>query len=326
MFPFWDRYPTIKQRLTAVSEILEQQLVIRNQELQMTLQDFARSGGKMLRPALFLMFSELGTPASKNDDRLIKIAASVELLHMATLIHDDIIDDSPLRRGQVTLQSKYGKDMAVYAGDLLFTQFFNVIAETMNGSHYLQMNAKAMRSLLLGELDQMHTRYDQKQSFRTYLRSINGKTAQLFWLACTEGAYFGGAGSRDVARAGRIGRNIGIAFQIYDDILDYASDSGSINKPVMEDVGQGVYTLPLLLAIEAAPEAFTPYLDKREMIEADEILQIQRLVQTHHGVENARKIATAFTEKARREIASLPAGEARDRIEGLTEVLLERTY
>lgn len=111
---------------------------------------------------------------------IIKIAASLEILHMATLIHDDIIDDSPLRRGAVTIQSQYGKDVAVYTGDLLFTEFFTLIADAMNGSEFMKINAQGMKRLLLGELDQMSHRFDRRMSIPAYLRSVNGKTAELF--------------------------------------------------------------------------------------------------------------------------------------------------
>lgn len=125
MFDFWIDYPTIEQRLKTVCSIIEEHVTVRNKEIQDVLIDFTYSGGKMLRPALFFLFADLGDPHHKKTDQLTKIAASLEILHMATLIHDDIIDDSPLRRSQVTVQAKYGKDIAVYTGDLLFTQFLS---------------------------------------------------------------------------------------------------------------------------------------------------------------------------------------------------------
>src|SRR5699024_10094207 len=186
MLTYWNNYPTIQNKLQAVCSIIEEQLAVRNKEIQDTLTDFANSGGKYLRPAFFLLFAELGPKEQQNNQQLLQVAASIEILHMATLIHDDIIDDSPKRRSQITIQSKYGKDIAVYAGDLLFTQFFDLLTQTINGSSYMSINARAMKSLLLGELDQMHTRFNQQETIEQYLKSINGKTAELFWLACSE--------------------------------------------------------------------------------------------------------------------------------------------
>ena len=122
---------------------------------------------------------------------MIKVAASLEMLHMATLIHDDIIDDSPLRRGNITIQSKYSKDVAVYTGDVLFTKFFEFLISVMNGSEYLAYNAQTTKRILLGELNQMTIRFKLDETIYDYLRSIKGKTAELFWLACKEGAYYG---------------------------------------------------------------------------------------------------------------------------------------
>lgn len=326
MFDFWIDYPTIEQRLKTVCSIIEEHVTVRNKEIQDVLIDFTYSDGKMLRPALFFLFADLGDPHYKKTDQLTKIAASLEILHMATLIHDDIIDDSPLRRSQVTVQAKYGKDIAVYTGDLLFTQFFELLIESMNGSPFLKTNAQAMKRLLLGELDQMHTRYNIHESIDDYLQSINGKTAELFWLACLEGAHFGGLDTENQERAGEIGRNIGIAFQVFDDILDYTSDSGTLKKPILEDLAQGVYTLPLLFAKEQAPAAFAPYLNKKAALSLAEAQEVADLVVRYGGVEKARAFAVTYTQKALDDIDLLPEAPSKAKIRSLTELLLQRNY
>lgn len=274
MLSYWNDYPTIQNKLQIVCSLIEKQLQVRNKDIQETLTDFAKSGGKYLRPAYFLLFSELGDPVKQDQKQLLKIAASIEILHMASLIHDDIIDDSPLRRGTITVQSKYGKDIAVYAGDLLFTQFFDLLTQVMNGSHYLGINAASMKRLLLGELDQMHTRFNKQETVEDYLRSINGKTAELFWLACIQGAHFGKTDEKTEALAGRIGRNVGIAFQVYDDILDYTANRHDLQKPILEDLAQGVYTLPLIFAKEEKPEAFASYLAKKNELSLEEAQKV----------------------------------------------------
>lgn len=157
-------------------------------------------------------------------------------------------------------------------------------------------------------------------------RSIKGKTAELFWLACKEGAYFGGCDVQTVRLAGRIGRNIGFAFQIYDDILDYTADQGKLKKPVLEDLGQGIYTLPLLLAKQQNPEALIPYLCKQSAITPDEITEVAKLVVQLGGVEQAKQMAQAFTQKALIDIEKLPNSPAKDCIQQLTLQLLQRQY
>lgn len=157
-------------------------------------------------------------------------------------------------------------------------------------------------------------------------RSIKGKTAELFWLACKEGAYFGGCDVQTVRLAGRIGRNIGFAFQIYDDILDYTADQDKLKKPVLEDLGQGIYTLPLLLAKQQNPEALIPYLCKQSAITPDEITEVAKLVVQLGGVEQAKQMAQAFTQKALIDIKKLPNSPVKDCIQQLTLQLLQRQY
>ena len=326
MLSYWNNYPTIQKKLQTVCLQIEEQLTVRNKEIQNTLIEFSQAGGKYLRPALFLLFAELAPHSKKDEKQLIQIAASIELLHMATLIHDDIIDDSPVRRGNISVQAHYGKDIAVYTGDLLFTEFFDLIIKAMNGSKFLEINAQAMKRLLLGELDQMHTRYKKNETIEDYLQSINGKTAELFWLACVEGAHFGGTDHATEKLAGQIGHDIGIAFQVNDDILDYTADSNQLNKPILEDLSQCVYTLPLLFAKQEAPEAFRPYLEKKETISYEDAKQVAELVIIYQGVEKAKQFALEYTKRALSTIEQLPDSQGKQTIYQLTKEMLHRTY
>ncbi|MFR5024642.1 MAG: polyprenyl synthetase family protein, partial [Limosilactobacillus fermentum] len=206
--------PELNRALLAVSDLMAARIKTKDGQLESALQKMATNGGKFLRPAFFWLFASLtGQPQPEQRDRLIKLATSIEVLHMATLIHDDIIDDSPERRGRISIQAEFGKDVAVYSGDYLFTIFFDLITTTTATTPFLTTNAQIMHRILRGELGQMADRFKQDQTFLSYLRNINGKTAALFSLAASEGAYFGGADQRTVALAKRIGQNVGIAFQ-----------------------------------------------------------------------------------------------------------------
>ncbi|MFD2306422.1 polyprenyl synthetase family protein [Enterococcus termitis] len=326
MNEFWKDFPIIQEQLNETCELIKQQVKVRNKEIEQALIDLTFSGGKLLRPAFFFLFAQMGDSQKQDHQQLIKIAASIEILHMATLVHDDIIDDSPLRRGAETIQARYGKDIAVYTGDLLFTEFFELLAETMNGSDFLHTNASAMKRLLLGELDQMHTRYKKDITVFDYLRSVNGKTAELFSLSCLEGAHFGYA-SKEIQRlAARIGRNIGIAFQVYDDILDYSANSKTLKKPVLEDLSQGVYTLPLIFALQKSPETFYPYLEKEAAITAEQAMELGQLVHTFDGVNDAKDFAKKVTQKALIDIQKLPDCLGKEQLEQLTHLLLQRSF
>ena len=326
MNDFWKEFPIIQQQLNETCELIKQQVKIRNKEIEAALIELTTSGGKLLRPAFFFLFAQIGDEKKQDSNQLIKIAASIEILHMATLIHDDIIDDSPLRRGVVTIQSRYGKDIAVYTGDLLFTEFFALLADTMNGSDFLHTNASAMKRLLLGELDQMHMRYKKNMTVSDYLRSVNGKTAELFSLSCLEGAHFGHACAEVQRLAKRIGRNIGIAFQVYDDILDYTADINTLKKPVLEDLAQGVYTLPLIFAMQKAPERVNVYLQKGSSITVEEAIEASQLVHELNGVNDAKRFAKHVTEKAMTDIEKLPDCLGKEQLTLLTQLLLQRSF
>ncbi len=324
MFTLWNKYPKIAKQLNRVNKLIEDRIHTNNPNVEELLRSLSDDKGKELRPGLFLLFTQLGSKTIHNEDQLLKIAASIEILHKATLIHDDIIDDSPLRRGKITIQAKYGKDVAVYSGDLLFTVFFNLLTEAMNGSKYMAYNSQAMYRLLVGELSQMHLRYSQSQTIADYLDNIKGKTAALFKLACMEGVHFTDPNEEKEKIAGEIGLNIGIAFQIYDDILDYSGNRSDLKKPVLEDVAQGVYSSPLLFAFFKAPAKFQPFLDKKQNINNAEVKEVARLVSEYGGITEARELAKHYTDLALAKIETLSDQGAARQIHAVALRLLSR--
>lgn len=323
----WQHYPLISTQLQAVNDCIHQRIVCNNPSLEAALLAMADNGGKYLRPALLLLTARACNPqSSEHDDRLVKVASSIEILHMATLIHDDIIDDSPKRRGAVSIQTRFGKDTAVYAGDLLFTVFFDLLIETMPGSSYLTTNARSMRQILNGELGQMGQRFNTQQGLKDYLKNVNGKTAALFRLAAREGAHFGGGDERLTRPAAKFGQNLGIAFQMLDDILDYTGGQG-LNKPVLEDLATGVYSLPLLLALQqpsAATQLGLLLAKKRQMTLAD-MQRVQEIVVASDAVKASRQLAGRFTNKAIENLTKLPDNRARRFLHQMANQLLKRT-
>ncbi|KRL05938.1 polyprenyl synthetase family protein [Liquorilactobacillus oeni] len=326
MLEIWKHYPTVVPKLQAVTQLISERLQSDNTDIQELLNACANDQGKMLRPGLFLLFAELGEHPSQDNEQLIKVAATLEILHKATLIHDDIIDDSPLRHGEITIQSKYGKDVAVYAGDLLFTVFFELLSETMNGTSLMHYNATAMQKLLIGELSQMHARYFRAQTITDYLHNVKGKTAELFKLACLEGAYFSKQSPEIQEIAAQIGENIGIAFQIFDDILDYTSTSGTLKKPVLEDLAEGVYTSPLLFSYAEHPQDFDNLLQKERQVTAVEVKKVGQLVRKYGGVQKATQLAHNYTKRALLLITELPASPAQKQIKKITEIMSKRSF
>lgn len=328
MLTFWQDYPEIQNKLIAVQELMAERLKINNSDLKLALQKMTSQGGKMVRPALFFLFAGLNSDEKdeKEQEKLLKIAASLELLHSATLIHDDIIDDSPVRRGLPSVEAQFGKDVAVYTGDFIYTIFFELLIETMIDTPFLAKNAKSMKKILQGELTQMQSTFDSQISIYKYLKAVSGKTAELLSLSCLEGAYFSGADKAVQRSAGKIGRAIGLAFQIYDDILNFTVGLEEENKPILTDVRLGIFTLPLLIARENEPEKILPYMETPEKLTRQECLELADLVAEAGGMTGALFVANALTEKALEEIEKLPKSRNQEILKEATQLLLQRNY
>lgn len=320
----WKQYPDLAKDLQQTLNLMEKSITIKNKDVQEAIIEMMSSGGKLLRPAYLILFSHFGKP---NKKKIIALAAAMESLHTATLVHDDIVDEANTRRNIETIQYRFGKDVAVYAGDYLFVSSFKMLANHASTLKSIQHNANSMEAILSGELGQMSKRYDTKVSVDDYLDNISGKTAELFALSCFVGAYESGCSILFSNKAKKIGHDIGMAFQIIDDVLDYSQDSKTIGKPVLEDVKQGVYSLPLLYALETETDLLLPLLNKRLDMTDQDAENVYQIVQEANGVKKAEKLAQDYTGKALKTIHSLAKHDEKtaNTLYKLTEQLLKRT-
>ena len=320
--PMWDQYPEIKQDLADVLKTIDANITLRDKKARTTILDLLHAGGKLLRPAFFLLTAKAGKDYDR--DQLIHVAASIEVLHMASLIHDDIIDEAETRRGMPTVQSQFGQKYALYTGDYLFCVCFKILAKYANALSTIEFNTDTVERILIGELEQMESRYNTNITVKQYLRQISRKTAALFAMSCHMGAELSGVDKFAKTNARKIGYEIGMAFQILDDILDYTQDASAIGKPALEDMKQGVYSLPLIYAMKQNNEAFIPLVEKKENLSNVEVEQILNLIKQHDGVEKAKILAEKYTNKAIARINKLPDCESKAIMLGLTEKLLQR--
>ena len=320
--PMWNQYPEIRENLADMIQVMEKNIKIREKQIEDNIKHLVQAGGKLLRPVYFLLSYEIGPHHDK--DQAIAVAAALEVLHMATLVHDDVIDDATTRRGLETIQAKFGKNYAVYTGDYLFCVCFKILSRYVRDLSHIDLNTESMEKILLGELNQMSMRYNFKMNVKEYLRQISGKTAQLFSLSCYFGAEMSQASHFHKLLAKKIGHNIGMAFQIMDDILDYTKNADIIGKPVLNDIKQGVYSLPLIYALTQSPDDFLPYLEKKEGMDDEDLSLVVTLIDEYDGVAEAKKLAAKYTEKALRLIKKLPAGQYRDNMLEITTSLLKR--
>ncbi|EEQ68919.2 polyprenyl synthetase [Lactobacillus jensenii 1153] len=318
-----EKYPLIANELAQVNELLKQTMHAPNKNLESALKEMADNGGKYLRPSLVLLAAHA---VGKTNKQIIQIATAIETLHMATLIHDDVIDDSDKRRGKPSIQFAFGKDVAVYAGDLLFTNFFDLMLD-VNEPEYLRLNAQTMRQILNGELGQMNQRFNLEQTFDDYLADIKGKTATLFRLAAEEGAHFAGGNLEQTQILANFAEDLGIAFQIIDDILDYRGSS-QLNKPMLEDLPTGVYSLPLLLTLKQPDlkAQLLPLLNKRTAMTVKDIKQIQAIVIDSGAITESKQLAQNYAQKGIAELAKLAPNPAVKILEKMAKELLQRTF
>ena len=324
LHPLWQEYPALQPELRQTMTLMEDSIKLKNKPVADAILSMIHSGGKLLRPAYQLLFSQFGPEQDRK--KAVSLAASIEMLHTATLVHDDIVDEADLRRGLQTIRSEFGNAVAVYAGDFLFVCCFKLMADYASSMRSLQINSRSMEKILNGELGQMDTRFDTNVTINDYLENISGKTAELFSLSCSVGALESGTGERFAKQCGDIGQNIGMAFQIIDDILDYSQPATAIGKPVLEDVRQGVYSLPLLLALQKAPQQVLPLLEKRGEITDEEVETLYGYVHEFGGVEAAKAYAEDYTDKALKGIKKLPDNDLNTKaiLLRLTQTILER--
>lgn len=327
-FTFWDSFPQVQKDMIEINQIILKHINSVPGLLGQALEDTFAVPGKMLRPACVMLFGAFGPDATQKHDELQKIATSIETLHNATLIHDDIIDESSMRHGRPSIQTKYGKHIAVYAGDYLFALSLTLLSENAQSLHSVIADGKTMQNILVGETEQYNNAYNINISEKEYLNQIKGKTGVLFGLACSIGAYESGIKVTKALKAKQFGEYLGQAFQLRDDILDYKTTSSTFKKPVLLDVKDGIYSGPLIFALQNDDNNHLHELVKMgKDLTQDQLHEIENLVNHLGGVERAQKLADQYTEKA---LASLkkhwPDNENRALIEQLTGRLLKRQY
>lgn len=318
---FWSEYTQLSKELTEVNKVITQNIKSRNKLMENALTDLLNSGGKFLRPAFVLISHSFGNEQS-ND--IYTIAAVMEMFHMATLVHDDVIDESLLRRGKETMQHKYGKNFAVYVGDYLFCICFNLLSKCSSAKS-IEVDTVSLSRICLGEIEQFQSRFKKEVSIKEYLRRISYKTAELISLSFYAGAVEGKCDKKLSKKLQNIGHNIGMAFQIIDDLLDFKGNEAVVGKPVCNDLKQGIYTLPIIFALEEKNSEIENLLLKEKLTDND-INSIVNILNEEGYLHRAEKLAQSYTDKAFKLINTLPDGYSKDTLVKLTNKLLTRTF
>ncbi|NJD04520.1 MAG: polyprenyl synthetase family protein [Ruminiclostridium sp.] len=302
----WKKYPEIRFELEQVEKFIIENSSSRNKLLSKISQELAMSGGKRLRPSFVIISAKFGEYDSQ---KLLPLAGAIEILHMATLVHDDVVDQASLRRGKPTVSEKYGIDMAVYTGDFLFTKAVLMLSKNVS-TDKLDYIARAVKTVCEGEVDQLCERFDTNVTFRSYLKRISKKTAGLFGAACLIGADAGGCAPELSKKLARFGYYYGIAFQIRDDMLDFLSNTDASGKPVGNDIIKGVFTLPVIYAIsgnDTIKEIFSKTLcNKEKNLDNKDIAAIRRLVIETGGMTSSGEMLATYIARGLKVADSLP--------------------
>jgi octaprenyl-diphosphate synthase len=283
----------------------------------------ALSGGKRLRPMLVLLSARLGGAGAVRSRRL---GCVVELLHTATLIHDDVVDGAALRRGRSSANARWGDDASVLVGDHLYSRCMALLVADGDLA-VMEALASAMVSMTEAEVFQLERKRAGELSEADYLRIIRQKTATFIAACCRVGALAGGLDGPGVAVVGAYGERLGIAFQIIDDSLDFAADEARFGKAIGSDLREGKRTLPLIVTLERATPA-----ERRRILgtlgrsdsPGPDLAEVQRLVKVYDGVGYAVRRAAAYAADATAALRELSPSGARDVLELVADYVVRR--
>jgi octaprenyl-diphosphate synthase len=286
------------------------------------------AGGKRLRPLLTLASARMC--GYQDGARHIGLAAAVEFIHTATLLHDDVVDESALRRGKASANEVFGNQSSVLVGDFLFARAFELMVES-GSLEVLRILSHASAVITEGEVLQLAAANDVSTTEETYLKIIGAKTAALFAAACRTGAVVAEAGSEAEEALETYGWHLGLAFQVVDDVLDYSAAQARLGKTVGDDFAEGKITLPVVLAIaRGADDADQQAFWKRTLEQVDQhdgdLAHAMSLMGRHRALDDAIAGARDHAATAKAALAALPAGPIRDALADTADFCVDRDY
>ncbi len=319
---FLDVYQRYKPELAQVEAILANAVQSKNAAVTKSSLHLLEAGGKRIRPLFALVCGQYG---GQNRDKVYTLAAAMELVHMASLVHDDVIDDASMRRGHPTVRAEYGDRPAMYVGDYLFAKAIQLLC-TVSYTEVHTRLSNAIVKMVEGEIDQIEDFYNVGQTFRRYFRRIQRKTALLHEMSCALGALVGGADRAAVRAMGRFGRFTGMAFQIIDDVLDFVGDERIVGKRVGGDLRQGNLTLPVLYTVKRTEfGAEVESLIHNQMTE-EAVERVLATVRQTGAIAYAREVAERYMKKAVQAISGIQHAQVYDELMVIGEFINQRAF
>ncbi|MBF0787589.1 MULTISPECIES: polyprenyl synthetase family protein [unclassified Streptococcus] len=322
----WENHPEIQRGLEQVKRIMLTEMRVVHLAVREKIVEYMEAPGKYLRSGLCLLFAQAVDGQIKPEK--LYFAAYVEVLHLATLIHDDVIDEADIRRGIVVAHRQFSNRIAIYAGDYLMAYAGRLLAK---GIRLMQLekdelgsfNERLLEGILAGELAQLMNQFDTSMTMKRYLKQIQGKTAFLFGLACQLGSLQNGTPLKQTSPAFRAGRSFGMAFQLRDDMIDYQLTAQESGKPARQDIQNGIYTAPLLFAIEEDKSIRQDLVFLIESKEEALVSQIIDKINRTKAKEQTRALMQAYLYKMEQQLALLETGNRSVDWKWLLEAMLD---
>lgn len=312
---------TIVEQLTEVDVLFKEELVSDLPCVNDLIDHVGQMRGKMLRPVLVLLSGQATGELTKAHNT---VAAVVEMVHMATLVHDDVLDEADLRRRGMTINRLKGNEAAVMLGDYLISHSYH-LCSSLNHQHAARVIAKTTNQLCEGELLQLHNRGNLDLDEEAYLTIISRKTASLIAASCYLGAHMAGANETAAKRLEKFGLSLGIAFQIQDDVLDLIGDTRRVGKTLGIDVEKRKLTLPLIHFLKNAPAEHRSLC--RSLLAADEPTasdRVKNLLAPSESIRYARDRAARLVDRAKQGLADLPDSEAKTALLAMADFAVDR--
>lgn len=316
-------FSPVEADLRLLSENLKQLVGNRHPILSAAAEHLFGAGGKRLRPAIVLLISRATMLEQDITARHRRLAEITEMIHTASLVHDDVVDESSVRRGVPTVHSLFGNRIAVLAGDFLFAQSSWYLAN-LDNLEVVKLLSEVIMDLAAGEIQQGLNCFDASLSIEAYLQKSYYKTASLIANSAKAAGVLSDVSTEMAQNLYYYGRHLGLAFQIVDDILDFTGSADVLGKPSLSDLRSGNLTAPTLFALKEKP--FLEVLIEREFSQEEDLEQALQLINEAKGIERARELATQNAKTAVEYLADLPASESRQALVNMADYVLSRLY
>lgn len=314
----------LRLELAAVEEVLRRHSESEIELLQEAARHILCAGGKRIRPQIVLLAAQALEGAA---EPAIRVAAAAELVHTATLVHDDIVDESDSRRGRASVQFYFGNSASVLMGDYLVVRAFGIVADE-GDPRLLRLLVDTIARMCEGEVYQIYKKGDTSIAIEVYETIVECKTAMLMSACGRFGGYLAGAVPEQIDALADYGYNLGMAFQIADDILDFTGDEATLGKPIGGDMREGKVTLPVIYALQESGEEgrrdLLALYDKAGPLGVQDVERACRRIEEAGGFERARRHANRYARLAAAALSSLPPSAARDALGQLAEQVVDR--